>query len=103
MCVTAIISPLASRMETTQETAQPLRRFAQHLPILPVSVQPACRRLANVSRRVDRTGGNQQFVSDLRMVNLAGNLELHLTFQHHDQLVRCVPEILPALTWRIGP
>src|SRR5262249_40616783 len=69
-----------------------------HLPTLPVSVQPACRRLANVPCRVDRTGRNQQFATDLRMVKLAGALKFSVSFQQDNYLVRRVPKPLPGLT-----
>jgi hypothetical protein len=37
---------------------------------------------------VDRAGWDQQLIPDLRVVSLPGDLELHLTFEHGDQLVR---------------
>jgi hypothetical protein len=46
---------------------------------------------------VDRAGWDQQFLTDLRVLNLPGDLELHLALQHGDHLVCRVPEVLPAL------
>jgi hypothetical protein len=52
---------------------------------------------------VDRAGTDQQLLPDLRLVKLAGDLELHLVLQHNDQIIGRVPEVLPALSRPVRP
>jgi hypothetical protein len=57
----------------------------------------------DVSSGMARTGSYEQLLSGWRPMNLAFDLELHVTFDHQDQLVGFVDEVLPALTRRIDP
>jgi hypothetical protein len=52
---------------------------------------------------MDGTSGDQKLVSDRRVTNLPSDLEFHLTFQDDYQLVGCMCEILPSLSWRVDP
>jgi hypothetical protein len=52
---------------------------------------------------MDGTSGDQEFLSDFRVANPPGNLELHLALQHEDQFIGRMREILPALSWRVDP
>jgi hypothetical protein len=52
---------------------------------------------------VNGVSRESQFFADLRVVNLALDLELHFTFQHSDQLVGGVPEVFPMLARRVSP
>ena len=61
------------------------------------------RRVADVPCRMDLSRRDQQFFSGLRMMHLAGNLELHFAVHDNYQLVSGMREVIPALTGRIGP
>jgi len=52
---------------------------------------------------MDGTSGDQKFLSDDRVTNLPGDLELHLALQHDDQFVSRMREILPSPSWRVDP
>jgi hypothetical protein len=52
---------------------------------------------------VDRTCRDQQLLADLRVMDLASDLEFHLTFQHNDQLIRAVRKVFPRLARRVRP
>jgi hypothetical protein len=52
---------------------------------------------------VDRISRDEQLLADLRVADLAGDLELHLALQHGHQLVRRMREVLPALARRVHP
>ncbi len=54
-------------------------------------------------RLLNRTGGDEQLVAWLGMVNHPGDLELHSTFEHGHQLVGLMREVLPLASRRIDP
>ena len=52
---------------------------------------------------MDCTSGDQKLLSDRRVTNLPSDLEFHLAFQDDDQFVGRMREILPSLSWLVGP
>ena len=71
--------------------------------IEPVAIQPVSSGSTEVSHRMNGTRRDEQFLARLRVVNLAADLELHSSVDHHHDFVRAVDEILPAAARRINP
>lgn len=59
--------------------------------------------MANVSRRVNHSSRNEQFLTRLRVTYFAVHLELQLALQHADNLICRVRKTFPSPTGRIGP
>jgi hypothetical protein len=51
---------------------------------------------------MDGTSGDQKLISDRRVTNSISDLDFHLAFQDHDQLIGGMGEILSAPSRRIG-
>jgi 5-formyltetrahydrofolate cyclo-ligase len=77
------------------------RRFAKLLPS--VSVEPVRSSCSKISDGMIDTSWDEQFLTRLRMIDLAPDLEFDLPIHNHHEFVSAVREVLPALTRRIGP
>ncbi len=59
--------------------------------------------MADVSRRMNGSGGNEQFFARHWMLDLSLQLELHFSLKDDHHIIGGMCKVLPALPGRIDP